>query len=199
MLCGLVAYPSEPSDLGATICRALERLHQQDQFRDLTTWEEDDIPGRFIATEVLQRIERGNLFVADVTRMNFNVAFEIGYAIGCKKRAFLIRNEAIVDDAAITRQVGVFDTLGHTNYVDTVSLASALSHVTDLSPLRFDERATSTTAPVYLLLPQIKGDVETHLIARVKKARLTFAPLTPRKTGAFPHLTPSRTLPVHTA
>lgn len=183
MISGLVAYPSEPSDLGATICRTLERLHQQEQFRDLSSWEENDIPGRFIATEVLQRIEGGNLFVADVTRLNFNVVFEIGYAIGCKKRAFLIRNDAMVDDAATSREVGVFDTLGHATYVDASSLASALSQVTDLSPLRFDERATNAGAPVYLLLPQIKGDVETHLIARVKKARLTFRSFDPEENG----------------
>jgi hypothetical protein len=75
MISGLVAYPSEPCEIGATIRRALERLHQKTPFQNLSSWEESDIPGRFIATEVLQHIENGNLFVADITRLNFNVVF----------------------------------------------------------------------------------------------------------------------------
>jgi hypothetical protein len=180
---GLVAYPSTPSDLGPIIRRALARLHQQQQFQNLGSWEENDIPGRFIASDVLQRIEAGNLLVADVTHLNFNVIFEVGYAIGCKKRVFLIRNEAMLQDAATVRQVGIFDTLGNVTYTDSASLASRLSQITDLSPLRFDEQVTSTTAPVYLLLPQIKGDAETRLIARVKKARLFYRSFDPEEHG----------------
>jgi hypothetical protein len=183
MVSGLVAYPSKPPDLGATICRALGLLHQQERFCELSSWEESDIPGRLIATEVLERIEGGNLFVADITCLNFNVVFEVGYAIGCKRRAFLIRNDAMVYDEVTARQVGIFDALGHATYMDSPGLASLLAQVTDLCPLRLGERAPSTTAPVYLLLPQVKGDIETHLIARVKKARLTFRSFDPEEHG----------------
>jgi len=60
MISGLVAYPSKPTDLGSTICRALDRLHGDEQFRRILSREENDIAGRFIATEVLQSIEEGN-------------------------------------------------------------------------------------------------------------------------------------------
>lgn len=76
---GLVAYPSEPREIGQTILRSLERLHNEAKFKQLHSWEETDIPGRFIATEVLKLIENGTIFIADITRLNFNVVFEIAY------------------------------------------------------------------------------------------------------------------------
>lgn len=180
---GLVAYPTEPQDIGQTIRRGLEKLQQQIRFRDLSSWEENDIPGKFIVTEVLNLIENGSIFVADITRLNFNVIFEIGYAIGCKKRAFLVRNEAITPDDVIIRQVGIFDTLGYVTYRDSITLVSIVSEITDLTPLRFDEHSTNSKAPVYILLPQIKGDFGTRLIARIKKARLFYRSFDPAEQG----------------
>ena len=180
---GLVAYPAEPPDIGQTICRCLEKIQQYDRFRQLTGWEESDIPGRFIATGIFNLIESGSIFIADITRLNFNVVFEIGYAIGCKKRAFLVRNENIRPDSDLIRQVGIFDTVGYANYKDSTSLTSLISEINDLTPIRFDENLTNSKAPVYIVLPQNKGDVETHLIARIKKGRLFYRSFDPEEQG----------------
>lgn len=180
---GLVAYPCEPKEIGQTICRCLETIHQNDRFRQLLGWEENDIPGRFVTTEVLNRIESGSIFVADITRLNFNVVFEIGYAIGCKKRAFIVRNENIRPNDDLIRQVGIFDTLGYTTYTDSSSLIKLISNITDLTPLRFDDSLTNNKTPVYVILPQNKGDIETHLISRIKKARLFYRSFDPEEQG----------------
>ena len=180
---GLVAYPSEPREIGQTILRSLERLHNEAKFKQLHSWEETDIPGRFIATEVLKLIENGTIFIADITRLNFNVVFEIAYAIGCKKRIFLLRNEIIQPDIEVIRQVGIFDTLGYASYTDSGALTSLIEGMQDLAPLYFDEKATNDKTPVYVLLPQIKGDIETHLIARIKKGRLFYRSFDPAEQG----------------
>lgn len=180
---GLVAYPSEPADIGQTIRRCLETIQQYERFRQLTSWEENDIPGRFIATSVLNHIESGSIFIADITRLNFNVVFEIGYAIGCKKRAFIVRNNNIRPDSDIIRQVGIFDTLGYEIYNDSNSLKSLIAEIVDFTPIRFDDNSTNSKAPVYILLPQNKGDIETHLIARIKKARLFYRSFDPDEQG----------------
>lgn len=182
-IAGIIAYPSSPNDIGQTILRSLEKIRQHDNFRDLTSWEENDIPGRFIVTEVLNKIENGTIFIGDITRLNFNVAFEIGYAIGCKKRAFLIRNENIQPDSDLIKQVGIFDTLGYKSYRDSNSLSTLLTSIDDLTPHRFDAHTINNNTPVYIILPQNKGDVETHLIARIKKARLFYRSFDPDEQG----------------
>jgi hypothetical protein len=178
---GLVGYPSEPVEIGQTICRALDLLHGQPRFSNLISWEENDIPGRFITEEILDKIGKGSLFIADITRLNFNVVFEIGYAIGCKKRVFLICNELIRHDNQLVLQVGIFDTLGYKPYKDSSGLAELISGIDSLNPINFESTALNNKAPVYVLLPPLKGDIETHLIARIKKARLFFRSFDPQE------------------
>ena len=180
---GLVAYASRPTEIGQTICSALEELKKSERFHQLSGWEEVDIPGRFISNEVLNLIENGNIFLADITQLNFNVVYEIGYAIGCKRRAFLIKNKIIQPESDLISQVGIFDTLGYVPYETSKSLAAIITEITDLNPLYFDERDTSRTTPVYIVLPQIKGDIETRLIARIKKGRLFYRSFDPAEHG----------------
>lgn len=182
-LTGLVAYPAKPALLGDTIQHALHALNHEEATRGLESWEELDLPGRFIGTEVMRKITEGKIFFADVTEVNFNVTFEVGFAIGCRKRAILLRNETLESDTDIVRQIGIFDTLGYTNYSDSTSLMSLISEITDITPLHFDDQMTSNEAPVYIVLPPLKGEIETHLISRIKKARLFYRSFDPEEQG----------------
>jgi hypothetical protein len=73
--------------------------------------------------------------------------------------------------------------LGHAPYRDAHSFQALISAIGDVTALQFDENIRSTTTPVYLMLPQLKGDVETHLVARIKKARLAFRSYDPEEQG----------------
>ena len=53
----------------------------------------------------------------------FNVSYEIGYAIGIKKRVLLIRNSTITSDDNVVLKVGIFDTLGHERYSNSEELS----------------------------------------------------------------------------
>ena len=168
-----VAYPASPPDIGATIRAALEILRSDFRREDYSGWEESDIAGRFIADPILNEIADGDLLVADVTRLSFNVTYEIGYAIGRRKRAFLIRNTAIINEDVIAREVGIYDTLGYEPYSNSRQLAVLLNGVSDVVPLASAEREPSDS-PVYVVLPKIKADADIRLISRIKKSRLQF-------------------------
>src|SRR5438045_4013712 len=92
---GFVAYPSHPKIVSDPIRAAIAILKGSPTAPSLTGWEENDIAGRFIIEPILSKIDQGNLLVADITRLNFNVVFEIGYAIGRRKRVVLTRNASI--------------------------------------------------------------------------------------------------------
>jgi len=87
-----IAYPSKPEIIGETIEAAVELLAAGNEIK---TWRETDVVGRFISTEILQKIDAIDWFCADISVLNLNVAYEIGYAIGAKKRIFLISNQAV--------------------------------------------------------------------------------------------------------
>ncbi len=181
-IAGLVAYPGKPIDIGRTISAALTALRKRGGASELISWEETDVAGRFLVEPILANIDAGNLMVADVTQLNFNVTFEVGYAIGRRKRVVLIRHEAIKGSDDIIRETGLFDTLGYTRYRAAEQLTEILADLTDLTPLPLDD-ALNTRAPVYVVLPRVKTDAEVRLLSRVKKAGLNFRSFDPEERG----------------
>lgn len=184
---GLVAYPSTPDTIGATIQASLEILQKQHGFRGLSSWEEHDIAGRFVVEPVLEKIDKGNCLVADITRLNFNVVYEIGYAIGCKKRVVLVANSTLISDAELCRDVGIFDTLGYKKYQNSLQLVELIRNVVDLAPIRFDDKTINLKTPVYVVMPRQKSDVEIRIVARLKKGGIhSIRKFDPEEQGRLP-------------
>jgi hypothetical protein len=183
---GFVAYPSRPPEIGRTVSAAIAHLRTENRAVDLVTWEENDVAGRFIYQPILEEIDNGQLLVADVTRLNFNVVFEVGYAIGRQKRAFLVRNSAITGSDDLIGQVGIFDTLGYERYSSSRELASRLASVSSTKPLTVIENSPNKVAPVYMVVPRDKTDPEIHTLSRLKKARLEFRTFDPEEHGRLP-------------
>jgi nucleoside 2-deoxyribosyltransferase len=84
------AYPSVLPQLGHTISAAIDELRQYTSQFEVDAWPEIDIAGRFIVEGILDKINDADFVVADITRLNFNVTFEVGYAIGRGKRVIPI-------------------------------------------------------------------------------------------------------------
>lgn len=152
-LTGFTAYPSSPFSIGSTIRAALDIPRTDAEAPRLTTWEENDIAGRFIVDPILAQIDGADVLVADITRLNFNVVFEVGYSIGKRKRDYLVRNVAITGADDLVREVGIFDTLGYERYSNSTELADLLRKVTDTRALPLDDARINSPSPVYLVLP----------------------------------------------
>ncbi len=177
-----IAYPSRPAEVGPTILLASQRLAHHPELR-VTPWEELDIAGRFIASEVLASIRSSQLLVADVTVPNFNVMFEIGYAIGSSCRTILVRNSALTIDETEFRSIGIFDTIGYLLYSNAGELESIILEARSLEPLPLSTTPVDDHAPLYVLRPRIKDDADIELIARIKKARLHFRSFDPEESN----------------
>lgn len=83
---GFYAYASTPAEIGQTIEQAVTSSNTE-----VNTWKALDIPGHFISEKVLEGIDSCDFLVADISVLNFNVTYEIGYAIGKGKRILLTK------------------------------------------------------------------------------------------------------------
>ena len=151
-----VAYSSQPSQVGASIEGAVELYNRSNLPFLAESWRQIDIPGRFIVRRILEKIQAAPFVVADLTRLNFYVTFEVGYAMGQEKRVVLVLNRAIEPETKDITQLGVFDTLGHREYTNAQELLSILENVMQTSPLRFPAIDLDRSAPIYLLDTLIK-------------------------------------------
>lgn len=99
--------------------------------------------------------------------------YEVGFAIGRKKKVLLIRNSDYEGDRDLAKTVGIFDTIGYSSYRTEDDLRNKLtSHVSNHA-LQFDV-TVNNKAPVYIMPNNGKSAASTHLIGRVKKARYRY-------------------------
>lgn len=174
---GFVAYPASPRQLAQSIRGALEVVNGWGGNR-FSPWEENDVAGRPLTTPIFKNIEEADLLIADVTKLNFNVTYEIGYAFGRRRMVFLIRNDEYISDYELAKRVGIFDTLGYESYENVTSLANILASIGDESPLEVSSNQ-NRHAPVYILETPLRSNTLSRIVSRVKKARLQYRSFAP--------------------
>jgi hypothetical protein len=176
---GFFAYPAKNQGIVDPIKQAILDVKHFHAVTDLVDWSELDIPGRFIATEVLRSIGQSDFLVADITTLNFNVTYEVGYAIGRGKRVVIVRNEAygMAEDEKI-RRLGIFDTLGYKNYQNSRDLATLIKSVRDINPLLRDV-PLERNQPIYVTRTRYQSDYAIRISARLKKSGLGYRSFDP--------------------
>lgn len=179
------AYPNEPLQLGQTIESAISKFNSIEE--RILSWKAMDINGKFIEEKILEEIS-DRIFVADITYLNFNVVFEIGYAIGAKREIILVRNRTFEEKGPTILQVGIFDTIGYAEYATSDDLVTILKKIKASNP-HSGNNVPNVTAPVYIVDAKYKSDFTTRIISRVKKARLGFRTFDPTETTRMSALT----------
>lgn len=175
---GFVAYPSYLPELSQTIRDATAAANARSTALTYLLWEHSDVSGRPLVLPTLTGIETAAVLVADVTRLNFNVTYEVGFAIGLRRRVLLVKHSAIVGDDKQVLRTGIFDTLGYSSYDSVDALTDILQNTTDITPLKI-ESDLDTKAPAYVLETPVRTPEMTRIIARVKRARLFYRSFTP--------------------
>ncbi len=103
------AYPSSGQTLKEAIQFAVPKLNAGGQVY-IKTWEEYTEGGSLIINTICQAIDGSKLFFADLTGLNPNVMFELGYAIARDKRVWLIFDDTYEEAKKMFEQLRVLTT-----------------------------------------------------------------------------------------
>lgn len=114
---GFFAYASLPHSIPATIKAAIETINKSQQ-AELVSWETLNVGGKYIVQEICDRIDDCDFFCADITTINPNVMYEVGFAIARDKRVWLIRDDSYVDSKAEFDQLRFLTTVGYRPYTN---------------------------------------------------------------------------------
>ena len=128
------------------------------------------------------QIAEHTALIADVTQLNFNVAYEIGFALAKEKRIVLTRHKGVTPRRPLVSEVGIFDVIGYLEYENADELESHLRGVIDPSPSARNVHLLNQNAPVYLMEARFRTDSVTRIISRVKKARLFYRSFDPQES-----------------
>lgn len=120
---GFFAYPSTPESISEIVHTAVEEVNRKKQVF-IKTWEQCRVGGKVIIHELCREIAVANLFCADLTGMNANVMFELGYAIAKNKRIWLVLDTSQLDTKTHFEQLRILTTVGYAEYCNSEDLLS---------------------------------------------------------------------------
>lgn len=144
--------------------------------RKLLPWSDRDTSGFPIADSVESWIERAESFVADISTVNANVTYEIGFAIGLGKPVRLMRSTHL--PLKPIRDIGLLDTLGHDEYGLEPSLVRVLRKEDQTTP--WPDVPKNRDQPLFVLQPNNPTDWSLRITSAVKKvARLRYRHFNP--------------------
>ncbi len=112
------AYPSSPGSAGEAIRAAVAEINDLEQVK-IQTWEELRISGNYVIERVLSAIDQADVFCVDLTDLNPNVLFELGYAIATNKRIWTIFDTTYADSSERLGKLSLLSSLGYTSYVNS--------------------------------------------------------------------------------
>lgn len=110
-------YPSRPELSREPLARAAQRLDGQPDL-SVGTWEDLRISGHLIIDRILNAIDESDVAVFDVTTLNANVLFEVGYAIASDSRIWLLRDPTNREAERRWNEVAILKSVGYEKYVN---------------------------------------------------------------------------------
>jgi hypothetical protein len=180
---GLFLFPSRPEAVAATIEEAVEYLSKVAGDQHWKTWKNLDVPGQIIFCEICKAIRFTRLVVADVTTLNFNLLFEIGFALGLGVPILPIRDTSNIRDRKDFEEIGILDTFGYFDYRNSSQLADGVLSKAAHPPLSLQAPSLNTDQPLYIIKSPVESNGMIKLMSVVKKSRLRFRSYDPREVA----------------
>lgn len=118
---GFFAYPSTPRGINEIVTDAAERINAESIAR-VVIWPNLRIGGKLIWPTIEKEIDGCDFFVADLTNLNHNVIFELGYAIARQKRIWCVVNGHAGDPRLTTTRSPVLRHIGYRTYNNSQEL-----------------------------------------------------------------------------
>jgi hypothetical protein len=103
---GFVAYPARDQTLADGIMDAVRKANALPLPVLYEPWPFNDIAGNQVVSPILEKIDESPFVIADITYLNLNVVYEVGFTIGKCKRAFLVRHKPTAGDKDLAKTVG---------------------------------------------------------------------------------------------
>jgi hypothetical protein len=176
------AYPSEPTNIAATIEAASEVLKSTNHKWNWLPWKILPIPGQIIFCEICKSMRNSVAVVCDVTTLNFNVLFELGYAIGLGLPVVPIRDTSYTINRRDFSSLSILDTLGYIDFANSSHLREQLTSRLPTSALPEMTARINMDTPLYLLKGPIETEGVLQLTATLKKAHFRFRAYDPIET-----------------
>lgn len=171
---GVFLYPSDPEQIAATIESASNLLQEQDPAVTWATWKQFQTTGQVIFCAICKSLRFTDFVVADVTTLNFNLLFEIGFALGLNLPVIPIRDTSFIRDKRDFEELGLLDTIGYVDFLNSEALAASLRARLPVDGIPAPPTLPNHDSPIYVLKGPLDTEGAVRLMSTLKKSNLRF-------------------------
>lgn len=170
-------YPSKPPLIAETIEEAIKKVST---VKRVAGWKDLQPTGQVIFCTICKQLRFSAVAVTDVTTLNFNLLFEIGYAVGLGMPVLPVRDTTFLRDKHVFTELGILDAIGYVDFQNSSELASGvLDKLPHAMPLEVSYELNQEQ-PIFLVKSPISTDASARLAATLAKTGLrtrTFDPV----------------------
>ena len=171
-------YPSQPAHIASTIESAVgilrEKVPVHNSPQKWRTWKDFPVAGQMIFCEICKMMRFADAVIADVTTLNFNLMFEIGFGLGLKLPVIPIRDTTIVTSKRDFEELGLLDTIGYIDFQNAASLAESIRSRMPFKPLPVPTEQVYLDAPVYVVRSSIDTDGYLRMVSLLNNSGIKF-------------------------
>src|ERR1039457_7118160 len=117
---GFFANPSR-ADIAEVIKNGVAKINETGIVQ-LKSWEPCRVGGKLIISEICREIDSAKIFCADLSGLNHNVMFELGFAIARNKRIWLAVDNTVVETKSDLQKLKMLTTVGYAEYCNSNDL-----------------------------------------------------------------------------
>jgi Cdc6-like AAA superfamily ATPase len=132
---GFFAYGSQISSSGECIEEAIGIINSQDHGVEIKSWKDLFVNGNPIITKIIQEIDASDFFCADLTGLNDNVLFELGYALSKGIPLFLINDSSQLESVRKFKELGLLTSIGYHSYTNTANIVEGFARERPYDPI----------------------------------------------------------------
>ncbi len=181
----LFLYPSQPIHLARTVTECVRQLKEHSSSESWLAWEDLLITGQIIFCEICKAIRFSKVIVANITTTNFNVLFELGYAVGLGKPVLPVRDTSYDGNKKLMDEIGIFDNLGFQPFNNSNELVGFVRSQKAYSPAIHLNPEQNKQQPIYYLRSPIDTDGSVKLLSSLKRSYFRFRTFDSRETPRF--------------
>lgn len=171
------AYQGGPSDNVDAIRTAIKEFNKQNNnIYCARTWEDLKINGTVINNKILESIDKAEVFACDLTYFNHNVLFELGYAIGKKKKLFLLLNDSVEGAKDNFANFKILKNIGYSSFINSKDIVRGLREKHDFQTILLEElvnldKIESNCMDIFYIHSSIKNQAEIEIHEELSNSR----------------------------
>jgi len=178
-------YPSSEEIISSTIEEAVKILAAKHTNKDYLTWVTLKSEGKVIFCEICKTIFSSSCLVCDITTLNFNLLFEIGYLLGLSKTFIPIFDTSFGQNKQLLGKIGLLDTIRYRDFINSTNLVDIVEDGPPNLPIARTSKV-DTFKPIYYLKTPLDTEGSMRVTSSLKKGFFRFRTFDSKERARLP-------------